>query len=73
MLTREAYLYSDDDELTNTEFHDTDGEWVLHICLQTEIEPYPSDKTPEHRTVIGIDPGVWNIADYFAATDIGVR
>jgi len=57
------YLHNDDYEVTGAELHYRDGGWFLHIRTKAEVEPdTPEQATTKHRTVLGVDLGVNNLA-----------
>jgi len=48
------YLFSDEYETTGAELHYQDGDWVLHILCEMEVESDTSEKaTTENGTVLG--------------------
>jgi len=57
------YLDSDDYQVTGAELHHRDGQWFLHLRTNAEVESdTPKQATTGHRTVLGIDLGVNQLA-----------
>jgi IS605 OrfB family transposase len=57
------YLDNDDYEVTSAELHNKDGEWFLHLRTKAEMEfDMPDQATTGHRTVLGVDLGVNQLA-----------
>lgn len=60
----ERYLFAEEYEITGAELHRTDdGEWMLHVCVKADVETdAPEEVDAEHRTVLGVDLGVNQLA-----------
>ncbi|KAA9409967.1 transposase [Haloarcula hispanica] len=57
------YLDSDDYQATGAELHHRDGQWFLHLRTKAEVESdTPKQATTGHRTVLGVDLGVNQLA-----------
>ncbi|GAA5475266.1 IS200/IS605 family transposase ISHut2 [Haloarcula hispanica] len=57
------YLDSDDYQVTGAELHHRDGQWFLHFRTNAEVESdTPKQATTGHRTVLGVDLGVNQLA-----------
>jgi len=57
------YLDSDDYQVTGAELHHRDGQWFLHLRTKAEVESdTPKQATTGHRTVLGVDLGVNQLA-----------
>ena len=56
------YLNSDEWEPTESTLHYRDGEWYLHLGFRKPVETDSPSDTTEHRTVLGVDLGVNQIA-----------
>ncbi|KZX48743.1 RNA-guided endonuclease TnpB family protein [Haloarcula sp. K1] len=57
------YLDSDDYQVTGAELHHRDGQWFLHLRTNAEVESdTPKQATTGHRTVLGVDLGVNQLA-----------
>ena len=57
------YFFADEYETTGAELHYTNGNWMLHIHCNKDVEPDTSEQaTPENGTVLGVDLGVNNLA-----------
>jgi IS605 OrfB family transposase len=57
------YLFNDDYEVTGAELHYRDGEFFLHVRTKADVEFETTEEgDTEHRTVLGVDLGIENVA-----------
>ena len=56
------YVADEDFEFRMGHLQHRDGEWYLHASMQTETDEQTTESTAGHRTVLGVDLGVNNLA-----------
>jgi len=56
------YVADEDFEFRMSHLQHLDGEWYLHASMQKKTDEKTPESTAEHRTVLGVDLGVNNLA-----------